>query len=115
VEFALLALPILVFTYGLMAMGFVLFEQITASQLAREAARSAAICQANPSGPSPSACAATRFNLNRPPGFDGVLIPPSVNCGPGQIGVSAEVSVAPKLPIPGLTEIRGKASTPCGG
>jgi Flp pilus assembly protein TadG len=122
VEFALLALPIMMLIYGFLAMGFVLFEQVTASQLAREAARSAAICAANPSGPAPATCAANRYNLNRPPGFaswggtfDGV----TVNCAAGAIGAEARVSVNPALPMSvfgwGLTKIHGKATTPCGG
>jgi Flp pilus assembly protein TadG len=112
VEFALLftfALgPLL---YGMIAFGFILNQQITASQLAREAARSAAICEA--SGDDPATCAQTRFNNNVPPGFTGELVSIAVNCD--STGAEAIVSVAPVLPIPGLATIDGKSTTPCGG
>ena len=117
VEFALLALPILILTYGVMALGFVLFEQVTASQLAREAARSAAICHDD----DPYGCALARFNTNLPPGFtswNGQLVDANASdCD--NVGAGAVVSVEPALPLSvfgwGLDTIQGKATTPCGG
>lgn len=112
VEFALLftfALGPLI--YGIIAFGFIMNLQITASQLAREAARSAAICES--SGDDPSACAQTRFDNNVPPGFGGTLESVSVSCD--DVGAEAIVAVEPVLPVPGLDTIHGKSTTPCGG
>lgn len=112
VEFALLfSLALGPLIYGIIAFGFIMNQQITASQLAREAARSAAICEA--SGDDPTGCAQTRFDNNVPPGFDGVLQSVSVSCD--DIGAEAIVAVSPVLAVPGLDFIHGKATTPCGG
>lgn len=120
VEFALLftfALgPLL---YGLIAFGFILNQQITASQLAREAARSAAICSAQASADAGTcnAVGQARYDANRPAGFDaGIAEVDSGDCfGGTPASARATVSIAPVLPVPGLDTIRGRSTTPCGG
>lgn len=101
--------------YMLIALGFVMNQQVTASQLAREAARSAAICEASGED-TPANCAQARFDLNMTPGFvetGGSLDSVSVGCD--SYGVEAIVSVSPVLPVPGLSTIHGRSTTPCGG
>jgi Flp pilus assembly protein TadG len=118
VEFALLSIPLLAVIYGLIAFGLLLNQQITATQLAREAARSAAIC-ANTSGASTSACnstGASRFTQRKPAGFSGSVSVDSSGCfASPATDATATVSVDPLLPVPVLTTIRGVSSTPCGG
>src|SRR4051812_8535661 len=120
VEFALLwtfALgPII---YGLIAFGFIMNQQITASQLAREAARSAAIC-AGSSVQTATACntvGQTRYTAAKPNGFSGTVVVDTSACFPTASGhdATATVSVVPVLPVPFPSQIKGKATTPCGG
>lgn len=120
VEFALLwtfALgPII---YGLIAFGFIMNQQITASQLAREAARSAAIC-AGTSSQTAAACntvGQTRFTANKPNGFGGTVVVDTSACFPTATGhdATATVAVSPVLPVPFPSQVTGKATTPCGG
>lgn len=120
VEFALLFTFVLgPLLYGIIAFGFILNSQITSSQLAREAARTAAICSAQ-AGTSAGTCNAAglaRFDANRPAGFgSGVAVVDSSPCFSGApASASATVSIAPVLPVPGLTTIQGRSTTPCGG
>lgn len=118
VEFALLSLPLLAIIYGLIAFGFALNQQITATQLAREAARSAAICAGN-TGATTSSCnsaGATRFSVQTPAGFSGTVSVDSSQCFTSPANdATATVSTSPILPILALTTIRGVSSTPCGG
>lgn len=120
VEFALVWVLVLgPVLYGLIAFGFMMNQQITASQLAREAARSAAIC-AGTSGSSAGTCntvGQSRFTQNKPSGFSGTVAVDTSACFPVATGhdATATVSVDPTLPIPGLSQIKGKATTPCGG
>jgi len=120
VEFALLftfALGPLI--YGIIAFGFIMNQQITSSQLAREAARTAAICstQAGATAGTCNAAGQARFNANKPAGFgSGVAAVDSSLCFSGApASASATVSIAPVLPVPGLATIKGKSTTPCGG
>ena len=120
VEFALLFTFVLgPLLYGIVAFGFILNQQITSSQLAREAARSAAICstQAGSSAGTCNAVGLARFDANRPPGFGaGVAAVDSSPCFSGApASASATVSIAPVLPVPGLGTIQGRSTTPCGG
>lgn len=120
VEFALLFTfvvgPLL---YGIIAFGFIMNLQITSSQLAREAARTAAICstQASADAGTCNAAGVARFNANRPAGFGaGVAAVDSSPCFSGTpASASATVSIAPVLPVPGLATIQGRSTTPCGG
>ncbi|WP_332643948.1 TadE/TadG family type IV pilus assembly protein [Aeromicrobium sp.] len=120
VEFALLFTFVLgPLLYGLIAFGFILNMQITASQLAREAARSAAICstQATADAGTCNAVGQARFVANRPAGFGaGVAAVNSSPCFSGApASATATVSIAPVLPVPGLATIQGRSTTPCGG
>jgi Flp pilus assembly protein TadG len=120
VEFALLFTFVLgPLLYGIIAFGFIMNQQITSSQLAREAARTAAICSTQ-AGANAGACNAAgqaRFNANRPAGFgSGTAAVNSAPCFSGTpASASAIVSIAPVLPVPGLATIQGKSTTPCGG
>jgi Flp pilus assembly protein TadG len=118
VEFALLSIPLLTIIYGLIAFGFIMNQQITATQLAREAARSAAIC-AGSSGQTATSCngvGSARFSLETPPGFDGTVSVDSSQCfATPATDATAKVSVSPILPVPLLTTIKGVSTTPCGG
>jgi Flp pilus assembly protein TadG len=120
VEFALLFTFVLgPLLYGLIAFGFILNQQITSSQLAREAARTAAICstQAGSSAGTCNAAGVSRFNANKPAGFgSGTAAVNSSACFSGApASATATVSIAPALPVPGLGTIHGKSTTPCGG
>ncbi|GAA3515535.1 hypothetical protein GCM10022234_08240 [Aeromicrobium panaciterrae] len=120
VEFALLFTFVLgPLLYGIIAFGFIMNQQITSSQLAREAARTAAICstQAGANAGTCNAAGVARFNANRPAGFgSGVAAVSSAACFSGApASATATVSISPALPVPGLPTIRGKSTTPCGG
>jgi Flp pilus assembly protein TadG len=127
VEFALIfSLVLAPLLYGLIAFGFVMNDQITASQLAREVARSAAIC-AGQNGAVAATCndttsATSVFQANEPQGFrsrGGAATVDTSQCfavAPSTTAVAiATVSVKPVLTVPLLSTINGKASTPCGG
>jgi Flp pilus assembly protein TadG len=120
VEFALIWVFVLApLVYGLIAFGFVMNQQITASQLAREAARSAAIC-VNGAVANAGTCnlaGQNRFDLNRPKGFNGSVSVDTSSCFPTASGhdATATVTVSPVLAVPLLPSIKGKATTPCGG
>lgn len=121
VEFALISIPLLTVVYSVIAFGILLFQQISVTQSAREAARTAAICTGRPAASSTSCqdAAQQRFDQNKP-AFPSTLSPVQVDqCltpSPSPtIAVSAKVATTPLLPIPGITSIRGVASTPCGG
>jgi Flp pilus assembly protein TadG len=119
VEFALVSVPLLTILYGLIAFGFAINQEITATQLAREAARSAAIC-AGASGATSESCQTagqTRFDANRPAGFSGTLSWDIGACFPAPSTGDAKVTVTttPILAIPFLTQIEGVSTTPCGG
>jgi Flp pilus assembly protein TadG len=118
VEFALLSVPLLAIVYGLIAFGFVMNQQITATQLAREAARSAAIC-AGSSGESAASCdgvGSARFTQETPAGFTGTVTVDSSQCFvTPATDATARVSVTPILPVPVLSTITGVSTTPCGG
>lgn len=119
VEFALLSVPLLAIVYGLIAFGFALNQQITATQLAREAARSAAIC-AGSSGATTASCESagqTRYDNNRPAGFTGTLTWSIDACFPAPSSGDAKVTVSttPILAIPFVSQINGVSTTPCGG
>jgi Flp pilus assembly protein TadG len=119
VEFALLSIPLLTILYGLIAFGFALNQQITATQLAREAARTAAICSDN-AGASAATCnsaGSTRFSTETPAGFSGSVTVDSSQCfvSPAT-DAKATVAATPVLPLFGIvTQIKGVSSTPCGG
>jgi len=119
VEFAIVAPVLLALVYGLIAFGFVMNYQITASQLAREAARSAAICTTSPGATAPSCddVGTTRFNSARPGSFSGASISVDTSaCFAGTpADATATVSVSPLLTVPFLSTIKGKSTTPCGG
>lgn len=119
VEFALVSIPLLTILYGLIAFGFAINQQITATQLAREAARSAAICAGN-AGATTGSCEAagqTRFDANRPAGFTGTLSWNIDACFPAPSTGDATVTVSttPVLAIPFLGQLKGVSTTPCGG
>lgn len=119
VEFALLSVPLLAIVYGLIAFGFALNQQITATQLAREAARSAAIC-AESSSATAASCESvgqTRYDDNRPAGFTGTLSWDVSACfsSPSSGDAKVTVSTTPILAIPFVSQINGVSTTPCGG
>jgi len=119
VEFALVWTFVLSpIIYLLIAFGFVMNQQITASQLAREAARAAAICSSS-SGATATSCnteGANRFGSAKTAGFNGTVVVDSSRCfGASPTDATATVSVSPALPIPFSLTIKGKATTPCGG
>jgi Flp pilus assembly protein TadG len=118
VEFALISLPLLGLIYGLIAFGFTFNQQITATQLAREGARTAAIC-AGDATQTQATCEAkgvARMTADMP-NWTGAV--PAVNASgcyaTPQTSAVATLNVPPALFIPFLTNIHGKASTPCGG
>ena len=119
VEFALISLPLLTLIYGGIAFGFTLNAQETATQLAREGARAAAICGAPPA----TGCTQTgtnRINAATPPGFTVDWSKSTVNaCSSATGDASAIVVTHPPLDffllLTGSTNITGKATTPCGG
>lgn len=115
VEFALISVPLLYLLYGAVSFGFLLNAQETATQLAREGARAAAICG------TASGCdttAAGRVAAAKPNGF--TIVSTSITtCSSGASDATAIVTTHPPLNfIPFLTsstEVKGKATTPCGG
>jgi Flp pilus assembly protein TadG len=122
VEFALLALPLASIIYALVAFGIVLFQQVTVTQLAREAARTAAICAGN-AGASNGTCSSeanTRVTSGPQPGASATLSPVTVaQCLTATTpapAVTATVSVNAVLSPFGLVKtITGVSTTPCGG
>jgi Flp pilus assembly protein TadG len=115
VEFALISLPLLYLLYGAISFGMVMNAQVTASQLAREGARTAAICgtAAGCSGTS-----SARINAAKPAGF--TIVSTSITtCASANGDATVIVTTRPPLNfLPFLTSstsIRGKATTPCGG
>lgn len=131
VEFALIftfALGPLI--YGIIAFGIILNTQLQASQYAREATRTAAICWGQPT-PSASKCdtdptstTSGQYRYNQAAGtagtFSGVTVAWTDNCGgpsgsfiQGTVKVNAPLGLAlfglPTVPV------TGKATTPCGG
>jgi Flp pilus assembly protein TadG len=115
VEFALISLPLLYLLYGAISFGFVLNAQETATQLAREGARAAAICG---TGGGCSATATSRVASAKPAGFT-IVSTVVTPCTSGSGDATVVVTTRPPLFfIPFLTNstaIRGKATTPCGG
>lgn len=122
VEFALLSIPLLTIIYMLIGFGLALNQQIAATQLAREAARAAAIC-ANSGSASVATCqtdATQRVADDKPAGFSGGLVAGTADISgclsaPTTGVVSATVSVQPVLKIPFVRLIKGVSTTPCGG
>jgi len=119
VEFALLSIPLLTIIYGLIAFGFALNQQITATQLAREAARSAAICADN-AGATAASCnsvGSARFSNEKPAGFTGSVSVDSSQCfASPATDATATVAATPILPLFGVvTQLKGVSTTPCGG
>ena len=123
VEFALVwTFAVAPLLYGLIAFGFVMNQQVTASQLAREAARAYAICAGN-SASTAATCttaATARFNSAKPSGFSGTLDVSGSACFPTTTATDAVATVTLTsgqfvLPLPFPSKIVGKATTPCGG
>lgn len=115
IELALVMLPLLYLLYGAISFGFVMNAQETASQLAREGARAAAICG---TGAGCSGTASARVTSAKPNGF--TIVSTSITpCASATGDASAIVTTRPPLNfIPFLTAgttIKGKATTPCGG
>lgn len=119
VEFALISVPLLTLIYGGIAFGFTLNAQETATQLAREGARAAAIC-----GPPPATgcdqTAKNRITAATPAGFSVDWSNTTVStCASGTGDAYVVVETHPPLDFPPFltsgTAIRGKATTPCGG
>jgi Flp pilus assembly protein TadG len=115
VEFALISLPLLYLLYGVIAFGFTLNAQITASHLAREGARAAAICG---TGSGCSGTAGSRIAAATPAGFS--IVSTSITACSSPTGdATVVVTTQPPLAfvpfLTGSTAINGKASTPCGG
>ena len=115
VEFALISLPLLYLLYGAIAFGFTLNAQITASQLAREGARAAAICG---TGTGCSSTASSRIAAAEPAGFS-IASTSITTCSSPTGDATVVVTTNPPLNfVPFLsdsTAISGKATTPCGG
>ena len=115
VEFALVSIPLLYLLYGGISFGFMLNAQETASQIAREGARSLAICG---TAAGCSGTATSKMNSAKPAGF--TIVSTSITPCTSATG-DATVIVTTKPPlnfIPFLTSgtaIKGKAVTPCGG
>lgn len=127
VEFALIFLLVLAPTLlGLIGFGLALYQQIGVGQLAREAARTAAICAGQPDADA-GACAAegesaVYDSLSDVVGNDVTASMTHYGCGDGGDGsLTMTVTVSPILPIPDVlgveivNDIRGRATTPCGG
>lgn len=117
VEFALVAPLLLALMYGIVSFGLVFYQQITVTQLARQAARTAAICAGSP-GATDTTCnqdAQTAFDGSS--AFGATLAPVTVSqcAGSTTASVKATVSVIPTLYAPGVGTIEGVSSTPCGG
>jgi Flp pilus assembly protein TadG len=115
VEFALISLPLLYLLYGAISFGFTLNAQETATQLAREGARVAAICG---TGANCTSSAQARVAAAAPGGF--TIVSTTVTpCASPTSDASVIVETRPPLNfIPFLTSgtrIRGEATTPCGG
>lgn len=119
VEFALISIPLLTLIYGGIAFGFTLNAQETATQLAREGARAAAICGAPPA----SGCQQTaqnRITAATPSGFTIDWNNSTIStCSSATGDAYVVVETHPPLDFPpfldGGTAIRGEATTPCGG
>lgn len=113
VEFALICLPLLYILYGVIAFGFTLNAQVTASQLAREGARTAAICD---TGAGCSGTASSRMAAAKPAGF--TIVSTSITtCSSPTGDATVVVTTQPPLPFAPFLNIaiHGKATTPCGG
>ncbi len=115
VEFAILVLPLLYLLYGAIAFGFTLNAQETATQIAREGARAAAICGVS------GGCTATanaRMTSAAPSGFT-IVSTTVTECASATADATVVVVTQPPLTfVPFLTSstsITGKATTPCGG
>lgn len=127
VEFALIftfALGPLI--YGIIAFGFILNTQVQASQLAREAARTAAICWGTAGATAATCEPAGQTRYNGAGGNSGTFASSTLtwtdncaNSGPPQPFITATVKVNAPLGLGmfGLPTIpvTGKATTPCGG
>lgn len=127
VEFALLFLFVLAPTLlGLIAFGLAIYQQIGVGQLAREAARTAAICAGDPDATA-GTCAsegetAVYDSLSRVVGNGVSASLTHYGCDEsGDGSLTMTVTVPPILPIPDvfgveiMNDIRGRATTPCGG
>src|SRR4051794_1334360 len=115
VEFALISLPLLYLLYGAISFGFTMNAQITASQLAREGARAAAICG---TGAGCSGTASSRMVAAKPAGFSIVstnITPCSSPTGDATVVVTTKPPLTFAPFLTSGTAIRGKATTPCGG
>jgi Flp pilus assembly protein TadG len=115
VEFALLSLPLLYILYGAISFGFTINAQITATQLARDAARTAAICG---TAANCQTTTQTEITNNTPSGFT-VVSSSITTCTSPTADASVTITTRPPLYfLPFLTSgtsIQGKAVTPCGG
>lgn len=119
IEFALISVPLLWLLYGAVSFGFVLNAQETATQLAREGARAAAIC-AGAAGCDQQSTVNARVGSAKPNGFTLTSAVVTVPCTSATSGdVTVVVETRPPLYfqpfLNGSTAIRGKATTPCGG
>lgn len=127
VEFALIFLFVLAPTLlGIIAFGLAIYQQIGVGQLAREAARTAAICAGGPDA-SAGTCAsegetAVYDALSDVVGTDVSASLTHYGCGDGgDNSLTMTVAVAPIFPVPDvfgieiLNDIQGRATTPCGG
>lgn len=119
VEFAIISIPLLTLVYGGIAFGFTLNAQETATQLAREGARAAAICGAPPATGCQQA-AQNRITAATPAGFTVDWSNSTITTCTSDTGdATVVVETHPPLDfLPFLTSstaIRGKATTPCGG
>lgn len=117
VEFALVSLPLLYLIYGGIAFGMTMNAQVTASQLAREGARVAAIC-GTASGCDAKAIDRINSPAVKPAGFT-VVATSVTTCSSASGDATVVVTTRPPLSfapfLTGSTAIRGKATTPCGG
>lgn len=127
VEFALIFLFVLAPTLlGLMAFGLAIYQQIGVGQLAREAARTAAICAGDPDATAGTCAAegetAVYDALSQVVGTGITADLTHYGCDdPADNSLTMTVSAPPIFPVPDvfgveiLNDIRGRATTPCGG
>lgn len=126
VEFALVWVAVLgPVLYALIAFGLVMSDQIAAAQMAREIARSYAICAAQAGATANSRDTAAAAQLSNTENSSWVTRSPSVKTDQASTGnncfvsgatmQSVIVSVKPVLAVPFVSYVQGKATTPCGG
>jgi Flp pilus assembly protein TadG len=115
VEFALLVPILLALVYGIIAFGLLLNSQVTATQLAREGARAAAICST--SGGC-TAIANTAISKNLPAGFTLTSVAVTTCTSATADATVVITAQAPLSFVPlgiAAPTIHGKSTTPCGG